>query len=95
MLRLRSKSALVLFGAALVATSMLGSQSFAAGGGNASEIPLVTRGSHAASAQALFRTSVNAGHTTNECKGGYRYIDRNPNPENDSNREYSVPVACN
>jgi hypothetical protein len=96
MLRLRSKSTNVLFGAAFIAVSMLASPSFAnIGGGNADEIPLVTNGNLVGPAQATFPTRTSSAvHKSSVCHGGYRWIQRDPYTGNGTPEEFSLPVPC-
>ena len=96
MLCLGLSSTSVILGAALVAMTILASPSFAdSGGGNADEIPLVTGSAHLGSVQVRFPTSSpSTVDRSIACKDGYRYIQRNPNPENEINPEDSVPVLA-
>ena len=73
----------------------LGQDGFAdSGGGNAKEIPVITYSQHLAPARAMFGGSPHS-LGSSACKNGYRYIHRDPNPENDTVSEDSEPVPCN
>jgi len=94
MLRLRSRSTGVLFGAAVIAVSVLASPSFANDFDESA--PATYDYLVPGSAQARFPAPTPSEvDRSSECIGGYRWIQRDPDPDNGSRREYSLPLACN
>ena len=98
MRRSRNQSTIALFGAAFIAVSMLASPSFAnIGGGNADDIPLVSNGYLAGSAQARLPVATPSAAVNNStaCHDGYRWTSRDPHPYNGDRQAYSIPMPCN